>query len=225
MKYKVNVIYSIGIRCYTQIFLKNLSLINFSSIFGSLNIKNLDNIIKCFDSNFDALLNKKNLIFTKNYKQFENLNKTYGNRTLNNVFDNINNYHDATIAHHDLSLENHYEHFNRGLKRLNFIKNNNIPILFVNISHFTEFNNSQINHELTNSIKNFGFNNFKILSIYITNKSNKKIKLLYQNKYNIIYQVQSIKEYKNFNVDIINYILNKHFKFNKLLSIYNIQIS
>ena len=43
---QVNVVYSIGVRCYTEIILKRLNLVKFSSIFGNLNIRNYENVIK-----------------------------------------------------------------------------------------------------------------------------------------------------------------------------------
>jgi hypothetical protein len=49
----ISVVYSLGLRCYTDMIIKSLKLKKFSSIFGSMNIKSYDNIIKCFDTNFD----------------------------------------------------------------------------------------------------------------------------------------------------------------------------
>ena len=73
-KKKISVIYSIGIRCYTEIILKRLNLVKFSSIFGSMNIKKSDNFIKCI-SNLNILFDKSNLVYTKNIKSMDKLNE------------------------------------------------------------------------------------------------------------------------------------------------------
>ena len=108
---KVAVVYSIGERCFTEMILKRLYLIKFSSIFGSMNIKNYDNLIKCFNTNFTILFENENLIFTKNNPKFAIENESHGYRTINKIFDNVNDYHDATIPHHDLSNNIDKQHF------------------------------------------------------------------------------------------------------------------
>jgi len=45
---KVQVVYSIGTRCYTEIILKRLGYVKFSSIFGSMNLRNYKNVTSCF---------------------------------------------------------------------------------------------------------------------------------------------------------------------------------
>jgi hypothetical protein len=118
---KIAVIYSIGIKCYTEIILKRLNLVKFSSIFGSINIKKSDNFIQCI-SNLNILFDEKNLVYTKNIKSMDKLNEQYGVRTLNTIFDNPDDYHSSTLAHHDLSNIEHINHFKRGLERLEKIK-------------------------------------------------------------------------------------------------------
>ena len=190
MVYKINFIYGIGIRCYTSIILKRLNLHPFSSIFGSLYIKNFNNLIKCFNTKFDILFNKNNLIFTKNYQKWINENNKYGNRTINKVFDNINDYHSSTIPHHDLSLKKDLKHFERGIKRLEYIKKIKKLILFINISHSSEFNNSIYNINLLNSIKKYGFENFFIICIYKNENIKEDKPLIIVNNY-YIYEIKS----------------------------------
>ena len=126
-------------------------------------MKNYDNIIKSFDTNFEALFNEENLVFTKNDHSMSNCNFLHGNRTLNRIFDDIGNYHSSTIAHHDLSKEEDILHFKRGIDRLNLIKTKNIPILFVNISHSSEFKNNFHDKKLVESLKRYGFIKFNII--------------------------------------------------------------
>jgi hypothetical protein len=159
------------------------------------------------------------LIYSKDISKFNLYNKTYGYRTLNKIFDDINNYHSATFAHHDLSIDSVKEHFTRGIERLTHIKNNNIPILFINISGITEFKNNIYNGQLTESIKNNGFNNFKILSIYMDNMLTNKT-LLHIDDYQIIYSIPCDKYHEDgVDYNIIMEILSTHFTYNNLLTI------
>lgn len=175
---KIAVIYSIGIKCYTEIILKRLNLVKFSSIFGSINIKKSDNFIQCI-SNLNILFDEKNLVYTKNIKSMDKLNEQYGVRTLNTIFDNPDDYHSSTLAHHDLSNIEHINHFKRGLERLEKIKKYKIPILFVQISHESCFNNSLKNDKLIKRIIDSGFENMFLLSIYVftSNKYKEKIEV------------------------------------------------
>ena len=207
-KYNIQVVYSIGIRCYTEMMLKELHLTKFSSIFGSLNIKSHDNIIKCLNTKFDILFNEDNLIYTKDIDSFKSLNKKSGFRTLNKVMDNVNDYHDATIAHHDLSTETAKRHFERGIQRLNIISKQNIPILFIDMSASWDFKNNYHNQELIDSILRYGFTNMMLFSFYEDN-SIAENKLIYSDKYHHVYTVPSkdkinrVKDilYSNFNLD------------------------
>ena len=75
-----------------------------------MNIKKSDNFIQCI-SNLNILFDEKNLVYTKNIKSMDKLNEQYGARTLNTIFDNLDDYHSSTIAHHDLSNIEHINHF------------------------------------------------------------------------------------------------------------------
>ena len=215
--------------------LKRLNLIKFSSIFGSMNIKNYDNLIKCFNTNFTILFENENLIFTKNNPKFAIENESHGYRTINKIFDNVNDYHDATIPHHDLSNNIDKQHFIRGINRLDYIKENNIPILFVNIS--MEFDNTIICQPLIDSIINCGFTNMKVLSIYkmytdeldneIDSEVDSEIEyridnepiLIHISDNHIIYKIHSYG-YNDIRDDkVIENILLKHFTFDNLIDI------
>ena len=49
-----------------------------------------------------------------------------------------------------------------------------MPILFVNFSHYQEFNNSENIDSLIQCLIKLNYNNFHILYIYISNEENNK---------------------------------------------------
>jgi hypothetical protein len=194
-------------------------------------IKNYNNVIQCFNTNFNILFDENNLVYSKDIPNWDYLNKTYGYRTLHKLFDDINDYDSSTIAHHDLSIEKHREHFKRGIHRLNYIKEQNIPILFIHISFF--FDNTSYTQELVDSIKNNGFNNMKILSIY-KDENIYETQLIHLSENHIIYKIPTFakntqkQNYANFDYSdprddaIIREIISIHFNFENLLSIEDI---
>lgn len=129
---KFNCVYSIGFRCGTEMILKEMGLVKFSSIFGSCCVGNIDKLISCLDTRFDVLFNPANLIYVKDVPEFKKLNDEHGsNRTLNKVLDDVNDWHCATIAHHDMSIETVKNHFERSVTRFYKLINHSIPTLFV----------------------------------------------------------------------------------------------
>lgn len=217
-QYNYNILYSLGIRCHTEIILKKLNLIKFSSIFGSLFIKNFDNIIKLFNSDFKLLIDRNNLVYTKNMDSHIELNKLYGFRTFNKFFDDIDNIYTTTFAHHDLSLDKDYQHFERGIQRLNYILKNNIPILFVNLSHINEFNNLENTELIIDCLKEKKYDNFHILFINISNEEKDNIELILKDKYKTIYNIYNVKYESNEKLDnIIKLIILNNFNIDNLI--------
>jgi len=212
----VKVIYSIGVRCYTEMILKRLNLIKFSSIFGSLNIRNYTNLIKCFDTDFKILLDEKYLLYSKNIVAMAKENEKYGFRTIHKLFNDVENYHSATIAHHNLSVDNIKQHFLRGIERLTYIKENKIPILFVNIS--MEFDNTHYNPQLIDSILKNGFINMKILSIYYV-KNLSEVELVHISEYHIIYKIPAHGPNDTRDDATVQKIIDRHFKCDKLMTV------
>lgn len=214
---EISVVYSIGIRCYTEVILKRLNLVKFSSIFGSMNIKNYDNLRRCFDS-FEVLFDPQHLVYTRDVEAMSELNAKHGFRTLHRLFDDVTDYHSSTIAHHDLSNEDHKAHFDRGLKRLEYIKANKVPILFVSISHDPEFKNDFHDQALIDSMKTCGFN-MKVLSIYCDRHTRDPPECVYNDGTHIVYRIPSVAGFyidggdTDINDEVIRDILNKHFTF------------
>jgi hypothetical protein len=215
---QVAVVYSVGVRCYTESILRRLGLVKFSSIFGSMNVKNWDSLMMCFDTNFHVLFNEENLVYTKHDPKFENHNNSWGPRTLNKLLDDVNDYHSSTIAHHDLSDENIKLHFQRGLKRLEYIKENNIPILFVDIS--MEFDNRVPDKRLVESIIKNGFSKFNIISIWKDGSGRvTEPTLLHSDDYHIIYEIPSQGYYAPADDYIIESAIHRHYKLDNLIKV------
>jgi len=212
----IQVIYSIGVRCYTEMILKRMRLIKFSSIFGSLNIRNYDNVIKCLDSNFSVLFDVSKLIYTKNIPEMEHLNIKHGFRTLNSNFDDIHDYHSATIAHHDLSNNKDKQHFIRGLDRFEYIRDNKISILFINIA--MEFDNTNQDPNLISAFKDYGFTKFRILSIFKSIVISQMV-LLSESEYMLVYMIPSYGYNDEKDDKVIENIIQLHFKYDSLIDI------
>ena len=144
--------------------------------------------------------------------------KNDGARTLHTVFDNVNDYHSSTIAHHDLSDIEHVNHFKRGLKRLDTIKKNKIPILFVQISHEIEFNNSLKNDKLIKSIINSGFENMFLLSIFVFRSNRYKENIeVFDNCIVCCIKIDGAYGSKNYDDHILR-ILKTYFDFSNLIT-------
>ena len=215
---QISVVYSIGVRCHTESILRRLKLVRFSSIFGSMNIKDWYVLRKCFDTNFRVLFDEENLICTKNNPKFAIENSTWTLRTLNKILDNVEDYHSSVMPHHDMSDEHTKMHFQRGLKRLDYIKENNIPILFVDIS--MEWDNRTHDKRLSESIINNGFSNMNIISIWkdgtgrVTSPT-----LLHADKHHIIYEIPSSGYYSPDDDPIIMDVLCRHYTFDNLIKV------
>jgi hypothetical protein len=73
---KFNCVYSIGKRCGTEMILKELKLVRFSSVVGSCCTASIRKFLFFLDSKFDILFNKKYLIYTKDIPKFKELPNT-----------------------------------------------------------------------------------------------------------------------------------------------------
>lgn len=183
---KFNCIYSLGFKCGTELELKSQNLISFSSIFGSCYIGTIDNLIQILNSRFDILFNPKNLIPTKNIEKYKDLNKEHGDRTLNKIFDNIDDWHSAMIAHHDMSSEKVKDHFERAISRFYKLINNNIPTLFVYTGPNIVFEKCQ---ELVKIFTKEGYTQFHILFLNFVNPDERESIKKYEDEYITIYDV------------------------------------
>jgi hypothetical protein len=135
---------SIGIRCFTEIYLKELQLRKFSSPLGSVYLNSTKQIIYLLENGIEDDL----LIHTENYAKFKPYNDKFGNRSIHKdisdqmKIDNSNThlmFHKAVFAHHNLNDEKDKVHFDRCFKRLEIIQKDKIKTLFCLFYHVNYF--------------------------------------------------------------------------------------
>jgi len=124
---------SLGMRCFTEIFLKNMSFKQFSMPFDGMYSVKIADIIDIMKNG----INYNDLIYTEilNDPLIIELNKKHGYRTINkkinyNSSDLLESYHNAFLPHHNLNDINIKKHFERCFERLKKIENNKIKTLF-----------------------------------------------------------------------------------------------
>lgn len=142
-------IYSLGTNCFVQAAISMIdsnSLTKFSSIFSNIDSQTTENVVFHIKDNFQTLMdsryytyiNENSPFFREPYQQNQKYKETKkrdpGARTFHHLFDDVNNYHKCTFAHHDLSIEEHYNHFKKAINRFNILQNNQLPILFVHMT-------------------------------------------------------------------------------------------
>lgn len=130
-------IISIGMRCFTEMYLKEMNLKKFSGPFDGIYSTNINNIIDLMKNkiNYDKLIHSE----TINNTIIQQLNGKHGNRSMyKNYFDENNlelSYHNATFPHHNLNNHSTKLHFDKCFQRLDIIKNKKIRTLFCLFIH------------------------------------------------------------------------------------------
>lgn len=175
-------VYSIGYRCGTEMILKRLGLTRFSSVFGSCCIGTIEKVIECLETKFDVLFNSKNLIYSKDIDEFQELNREHGNRTLHILYDDLKDWHSATIAHHDMSDEKVKDHFERAVTRFYKLLWNRVPTLFIYTGPAVNFEKCV---KLVNIMSKENNPNFHILFCFFV--ENSPITKIYNDEHMSIY--------------------------------------
>jgi len=128
---------SLGIRCFTEIFLKELGFKKFSSPFDGLFLSSINDIIYLLEHKIED----DKLIHTQDDDKYKLYNERWGNRTLHKIFDKDTNidkaYHNATFPHHNLKEQSTYDHFKKCFNRFDIIEKNKIKTLFCFFIHPT----------------------------------------------------------------------------------------
>jgi hypothetical protein len=227
-------ILSIGIRCFTEIFLKELELKNFSSPFDGLFLSSINDIIYLLEHKIEEV----KLIHTQNDEKYKSYNEKWGYRSLHKKLDNYffdkknyidSSYHYATFPHHNLKDKKKVDHFKRCFDRFDIIEKNKIKTLFCLFLHpkypgYKKVTNNDI-EILSNYLKN-KYNCHLLVIYFFRTNSNEKYSLLKKtdnysiykinnNSWNFIdikYELTSI--FKNFNIKNDNLINYNYFNLN-----------
>ena len=186
---------SIGMRCFTEIYLKNMDFKKFSCVFDAMYSLDINNIINILEQGF----NYDDFIYTEKINNviINNLNKKYGNRTIhkhiNYISDDLEySYHHAILPHHNLNTIKDKTHFDRCFERLKKIKNNNIKTLFCLFIHPDYEKNIDIELDFDKKIydlKDYLIQNFNcnlLVCKFKTTNDNYKWKII-NNDINLIY--------------------------------------
>jgi hypothetical protein len=229
MQYKC--ILSLGIRCFTEIFLKEMKLKKFSSPFDGLYLSSINDVIYLLEHK----IIENDLIHTQDYKKYNSLNNKWGFRSIHLKLDNLimnksnsieANYHYATFAHHNLKDKNTINHFKRCFNRLEIIENKKIKTLFClfilkNYNGYVPIDNDQIKKL---SIYLYNKYNCHLLVIYFVgknekNENKKKYSLKIKNEQYSMYEINDNGfEFKNVKNELIEIFNNFNIDQKNLLS-------
>ena len=154
---------SIGMRCYTEIFIKKIGFKKFSAPFDAIFSNKIDDIIYLFENKikYDELIHTENI----DNRIIKELNSQFGLRTIHRRFnyynenDYYNTFHKATFAHHNLNDINVKNHFDRCFNRLDLIQKNKIKTLFCLFIH-------------PHIDMNISYDEINKLNLYLCNKYN-----------------------------------------------------
>jgi hypothetical protein len=158
-----NCVISIGMRCHTEIFLKQLGLKQFSSPFDGIYSKSIFSIIYLLKNKlcYNELLYTEDLLD----ESIKRLNDKYGYRTIHKLInynkDNLEySYHRALLPHHNLKNDDVKTHFERCFNRIDKIKHHKIKTLFCLFIHPGYAGDSDVSNEEINILKSYLFENF-----------------------------------------------------------------
>jgi len=156
-------IMSIGMRCFTDIFLKAMNMKKFSGIFDGMYNTDVNDIIDImtYGISNNELLNTE----TMNDVIIQELNKKHGYRTIHKRYnykpnDLFYSYHNAFLPHHNLNNINDRLHFDKCITRLNTIKDQNIRTLFCLFIHPDYSTDSDVSYHDIEKLKDFLISNY-----------------------------------------------------------------
>lgn len=214
---------SLGFRCFTEIFLKEMGIRQFSSPLGSLYLANVDDIILLLNNG----INYSKLYHTKYDIRFKKLNDKHGNRSidmrLNKSLHKYNfdiklQYDLATFAHHDMTLDKNIEHFNRCFNRIIKISKNKIRTLFCLFTFHKYLGyNILLNKDCIKLAKYLHdkFNCYLLIIDFRKYSEKTKYRIIEKNNFYIRIQANSSREEYHYNAEILDDIFYKLFKINK----------
>lgn len=131
---------SLGIRCFTEMYIKRMGMKKFSLPFDGLYMRTVDDVMYLMEN---GILDEE-LVHTEHDPRFAKLNQKHGFRTLHRYMSKDyddhttmidDRYHGATFPHHNLNQNKDREHFKRCYSRINHIREEKIRTLFCLFLH------------------------------------------------------------------------------------------
>jgi hypothetical protein len=169
-KPEVNIVYSLGPNCQTDIFLKDFNMRKFSSIFGSMSA-DPDKIYELLENNYRVIFSAERHIYSRFKSNYQKMNKLHGYRTI--ITDWDKNFDDASYPYQELWQPKTRDHFKRAICRLNKIKKYEIPTLFLYIENESKSKNQKDKWDLQkiSKIKDYIEINFKSYFLAVNMKN------------------------------------------------------
>jgi len=184
-------IISVGMRCFTEIFLKALGYKQFSGPFDAIFSSSIESIIDIFKNKFD----ENDLIYTEDLQHIDiikQLNEKHGFRTIHTRYnyDKTNlftTYHKALLPHHNLKNNEVKDHFARCFNRIDNLKKNQYKTLFCLFMHPDYANDGDISFKDIETVRNYLIDNFNCDLLVCRFKST-----THHYKWNILYNQNNI---------------------------------
>ena len=220
---------SIGMRCFTEIYLKKLGLKQFSTPFDAMYSTSIHQIIDVLKHKF----NYNDFIFTENVdlppfkdpssieKSIDNenkiklLNDKHGFRTCRKIelYENDIDlsYHKAFLPHHNLNNKETREHFDRCFMRIDKIKQKKIKTLFCLFIHPDYAGDPTIHNNDINILKNFlveQFNGDLLVCSFCNSKMNGQWNIIEHANHFIHIHIETHSEMFEYNGKILNEIFH-----------------
>lgn len=124
---------SIGMRCFSEIFLKAMNYKKFSCIFDAAYMSTIEDTMYILENG----IKYDDFIYTESMDniQVQSLNKQFGNRSIHKTYnastkDYAHLYHKALYPHHNFKNGYDWEHMKRCINRFECIKSEKIRTLF-----------------------------------------------------------------------------------------------
>ena len=185
---KFKCVISVGIRCHTEIFLKQLGYKKFSGPFDGLYLSSVDDAIYLINNH----INYDDLIYTQDDIQFDEYHKQWDFRTIHTKLTNTiinkeknthNLFHHCTFPHHNLKKIEVQSHFNRCFDRIDIIENKKIKTLFCLFMHPAHDGYVNVSLEDINRLSDFLNKKFNchLLAIYFKQVKNNNRYFLIEN--------------------------------------------
>lgn len=227
MNQEYNCVLSLGIRCFTEIFLKELGLKKFSSPFDGLFLSSINDIIYLLEHKIE----ENNLIHTQNDEKYKSYNEKWGYRSLhkklyNSFFDKKNyidsSYHYATFPHHNLKDQNTIKHFKRCFDRFDIIEKNKIKTLFCLFLHPKYAGYKKVTNNDIDILSNYlqkKFNCHLFVIYFLKTNTQEPYSLLKKTDNCSIYKINNNSHiFKNIKNDLIEILKSFNIKKENLLS-------